>query len=368
MPASGVRFIAGDTTKFALTDNGIMYYGDELDGYFCGQTNNFIWQYMNLPTKLISSEINKLELSKNNQYLFIYMKNGDLYAIGNNTNGVLAPADTSCQRLLQKDVQNVQIGWSHSLGKQAAYYLINSSLYVYDSGNIQLFQNVSDFSLDGFESQPQNTFLLTNNSLTTIRESIDQYSNGTDLYCSITKNDPKCDQQQKGPVDCSTINDTFCYIQNCNKREEMAETECPEENCVDGNVTCWAIVCMKAAKFSVFYFLKECSFNYANNTYMDILMNASQYQFKNGIIISRINQEETNKSIFTTWPVVGMTVAGCVVVFTILGISIFMCVKCQMLKKQKPAEKTKKKTKKQSIVDVNAPGYTDEGAQHKRKQ
>ncbi|CAL6099964.1 Regulator_of chromosome condensation 1/beta-lactamase-inhibitor protein II [Hexamita inflata] len=368
MPASGVRFIAGDTTKFALTDSGIMYYGDELDGNFCGQTNDFIWEYMNLPTRLIPSEIKKLELSQNNQFLFIYMKNGDVYAIGNNTEGVLAPADTSCQRLIQRDVQNVQIGWSHSLGKKAAYYLINSSLYVYDSANVKLFQNVSDFRLDGFESQPQTTFLLTNNSLTTIRESIDQYTNGTDLYCSITKNDPKCDQQLKGPVDCSTINDTFCYIQNCYKREEIDETECLEDKCADGNVTCWAILCMNAAKNNAFYFLKECSFNYANNTYIDILMNASQYQFKNRIIISRINQKvEVNKSIFTTWPVVGMTVAGCAVVFTILGISIFMCVKCSMLKKQKPAEKTKKKTKKQSIADQHAPGYTDEGAQHKGK-
>ncbi|CAL6084348.1 Regulator_of chromosome condensation 1/beta-lactamase-inhibitor protein II [Hexamita inflata] len=366
MPASGVRFIAGDTTKFALTDSGIMYYGYKMENIFCGIPNDYIWEYMNLSTKLIPSDIKKLDYSDNFQVLFVYMKNGDVYAVGNNTKGVIAPADTSCQRLLQKGVQNVQISWSPYLYKQVAYFLINNTLFLYNqSKNVKLFSNISDFSVKGYDTVPQITRLLSNNSITTIQESIDYFVNGTDYYCSHTS-DPKCDQQLTDSVQCTTSIDPFCYIQNCYKLDNSAGQSCSLTKCAEDNVTCWAMFCMNANKNN--QYLQECSFNYANQTYKDRLVNASQYQFKNGFIISRMFEEvEVNKSIFTTWPVVGMTVAGCAVVFTILGISIFMCVKCSMLKKQKPAEKTKKKTKKQSIADQHAPGYTDEGAQHKGK-
>ncbi|CAL6084249.1 Regulator_of chromosome condensation 1/beta-lactamase-inhibitor protein II [Hexamita inflata] len=242
MPQSNVKLIVGDYfLQFVLTSTNLLIKGSSTEPFlFCGIQNSGN-QYINVPLKISTSNINKLQLSKERDFLFVYLNNGEVFALGNNTMETVAPYDNTCQRQIGVNIK-VDIGWNHSRSKLSLYYVKNNNLYVYDPNNKQrdvlIAENTYDFVIQGYKNQQQNIVTVSQQQMIAYSEDSSQYSNGTDYYCSKFPADFRCINQSlsQDPLcyDSNSIlvkSDTFCNILNCYSPTVDPVTGANQNNC-----------------------------------------------------------------------------------------------------------------------------------------
>ncbi|CAL5983378.1 Regulator_of chromosome condensation 1/beta-lactamase-inhibitor protein II [Hexamita inflata] len=338
MPASGVRQIVGEEAlQFVLTSDKVLARGTApVKSIYCGTPVNIASTFNAVPLVLNASEIRKLEISRNRDYLFVHMNSGDLFALGDNKNGILAPFDAVCERKVGSNISKADVGWNHTREQMCAYYLLNSSLFVYDSALeqpfVQLIDNVTDFVMfDFFMSGNYSRFNILSiqkNSFKTLSTQGTLYKSGLDYYCLKNASDPRCTLLQNGN-DTNCYDDTtyilvktesFCNIQNCWSPIWDPTTGKDQNNCTtdvcEGNITCKAVSCIKATKQEKI--VPYCSQYQNSYVYEQEFKNAGDYEFINDILTQvRFTPPET-KANNNMWIYVGAGCGGAVVLILVV--------------------------------------------------
>ncbi|CAL5975332.1 Regulator_of chromosome condensation 1/beta-lactamase-inhibitor protein II [Hexamita inflata] len=263
MPASGVRQIVGDEVlQFVLTSDKVLVRGTApVKSIYCGMPVNVATTFNAVPLVLNASEIRKLEISRNRDYLFVHMNSGDLFALGDNKNGILAPFDAVCERKVGANISKADVGWNHTREQMCTYYLLNSSLCMYDFALeqpfVQLIDNITDFVMfDFFMSGNYSRFNILSiqkNSFKTLSTQGLQKS-GLDYYCRKNMSDPRCVLFLKGKtIKCYDdsfnllLNEPFCNIYDCSQ-DGYSYGFCSMDVCAEGNLTCMALFCINATE------------------------------------------------------------------------------------------------------------------------
>ncbi|CAL6097384.1 Hypothetical_protein [Hexamita inflata] len=93
------------------------------------------------------------------------MKNGDVYAQGANTSGIIAPVDNQCEWLIGSNISSIQIGRNLKMKKECMYFKANNSIYMYSDKNAVLVKSgVSDYFIRNADYKYQDIFQVTQNA------------------------------------------------------------------------------------------------------------------------------------------------------------------------------------------------------------
>ncbi|CAL5975330.1 Regulator_of chromosome condensation 1/beta-lactamase-inhibitor protein II [Hexamita inflata] len=203
IPVQNIKQIVGnDSLQFILTSNSIYVTGTQsVRQIFNGDATGIDDTYLKLPLVLNASNIESIDLTPSMAYLFVYMNNGDVFALGDNTNGVLSTADNMCERKVGSNITRVSVGYSQIRQQMTMYYMQNNNLYMYDPKAIDkcvLVQNQvfdyqhHDIEFYGLNNLQKNIIVISNQSIIDISEDVTIYTNGTDYYCVKNATDPRC--------------------------------------------------------------------------------------------------------------------------------------------------------------------------------
>ncbi|CAL6024342.1 Regulator_of chromosome condensation 1/beta-lactamase-inhibitor protein II [Hexamita inflata] len=109
IPLQNIKQIVGnDLLQFVLTSSAIYVTGTlNVQYIFNGNSTGIEESYLKLPLMLNASNIVDIDLTQSMSYLFIYMTNGDVYALGDNTQGILTVADNICERKVGTNISRV---------------------------------------------------------------------------------------------------------------------------------------------------------------------------------------------------------------------------------------------------------------------
>ncbi|CAL6074120.1 Regulator_of chromosome condensation 1/beta-lactamase-inhibitor protein II [Hexamita inflata] len=351
IPTSGVKQIVGDDMlQFVLTDDKILVRGaSSVNKIFCGTPVNIATTFLKLPLTLNVSDIQKLSVSRNREYLFVYMNNGDLFTLGDNSNGILGLADQICERKIGINITKADIGWNHTRAQMSLYFIQSGNLYIQDTNMVtsSLILNFTgdfimyDFIMSG-EYTVFNIQCVQNSVLTDISHSGKLMRTGIDYYCLKNASDQRCIQFTTDDDNhCYGVNasEPFCQVYNC-----FLYNNCSSTTCSDQNITCRAIQCLNAARKGVL--VPECSNFTEERTYSTKFQNALDYKFVNGLLMQfRISKPEAVKRN-NIWIIVSCCVAAVVVV--IIASVAFICKRKITTKKLKKPVKhiTKQKLNK----------------------
>ncbi|CAL6099914.1 Hypothetical_protein [Hexamita inflata] len=284
------------------------------------------------------------------------MNNGDVYALGDNTKGVLTTADSKCERKVGANITRVSVGYNQTRQQMTMYYLQNNKFYLYDAKAVdkqvliqdQVFDyQLYDYKLYGSYNQQKNTLIVSNQSIFDISEDITIFINGTDYYCAKNATDSRCEKQLKGEDPLCYTNDIllktepFCNIFNCynpvpdptsgNNQNYCSPYSCPGTQAT--NITCQAVVCFNQGQFGKF--IPECTQTYVNHTYINEFTNSSKLSFVNGLLytnqstpsIPEVTPSKQAKLSLSIGAVAGVTAGGCAIVFIIVFTSVVYCYK-----------------------------------------
>ncbi|CAL6000869.1 Regulator_of chromosome condensation 1/beta-lactamase-inhibitor protein II [Hexamita inflata] len=358
LPHNGIVQIAGTSNlMFVLTDNQILVRAgsttnaNNAKNLFCNQVpSNLPHDYVQLQFNHNIKDIDYIDPSRNHDYLFIHMKNGDVYARGANTRGIIASVDNQCERLIGSNISSIQIGRNLTMKKECMYFKANNSIYMYSDKNAVLVKSgVSDYFIRNADYKYQDIFQVTQNALQEFSENVIMFRSGTDYYCSKVQNDSYCLSMQT----CSEAdNSTYCQIQKC------VESNCPETNCTgiqQDNISCQAIVCINAGK--TFKYTPECQNRIINYTYITNLTNAEQYKLKSNqfLIKDTANEAEIVQNKMNNCVIVGICCACCVTIYSaITGIVMYFYTKglrkrYQLAEIQQPLDKSKLSLQNQNL-------------------
>ncbi|CAL5983348.1 Regulator_of chromosome condensation 1/beta-lactamase-inhibitor protein II [Hexamita inflata] len=117
IPIHNIKQIVGnDVLQFVLTSNSIYVTGTQSVRYiFNGDATGIDESYLKLPLVLNASNIESIDLTPSIAYLFVYMNNGDVYALGDNTKGVLTTSDSKCERKVGANITRVSVGFNQMM-------------------------------------------------------------------------------------------------------------------------------------------------------------------------------------------------------------------------------------------------------------
>ncbi|CAL6102801.1 Regulator_of chromosome condensation 1/beta-lactamase-inhibitor protein II [Hexamita inflata] len=357
MPTSGVRQIVGDEIlQFVLTIDKILVKGTaSVKSIYCDTPVNITTTLIKVPLTLNVSEIERLEITRNRDYLFIYMKNGDIFALGDNTNGILASKDTVCERKIGVNISKAGIGWNHTLKQMCAYYILNKNLYIYDSkltnSYVLVLSTVNNFMMYDYimsgEYTVFNILAIQNDTIIDFTYQGKLMDSGVDYYCKMNQTDPQCTSYKVGYFPDCYVNDSlilsepFCNVFNCylpipDPTTGQSQNNCTVSFCADQNYTCKAVNCIKAAQKSIL--VPECSDYMGTREYKMQFTNVKDYTFVNGLLMqfreSEIIVEPTAvKKVLNIWIIIGAVCGGTILVL-ILTISICVCKKRQNKKQR----------------------------------
>ncbi|CAL6099942.1 Regulator_of chromosome condensation 1/beta-lactamase-inhibitor protein II [Hexamita inflata] len=337
MPASGVRQIVGDEAlQFVLTNDKVLVRGTApVKSIYCGTPVNVATTFNAVPLVLNAGEIRKLEISRNRDFLFVHMNSGDLFALGDNKNGILAPLDAVCERKVGANISKADIGWNHTREQMCAYYLLNSSLFMYDSALeqplVQLIDNVTDFVMfDFFMSGNYSRFNILSVQKNTFKTLSTQglQKSGLDYYCRKNMSDPRCVLFLKGKTtNCfdenynTILTEPFCYIEDC--LYGIYYGLCQIDVCAEGNITCNAVSCIKATEKGII--VPYCSQNLNSYVYEQEFQNAGDYEFINGIL-TQVRFTPPEMKANNMWIYVGAGCGGAVVLILVVA-GVCICMK-----------------------------------------
>ncbi|CAL6022229.1 Regulator_of chromosome condensation 1/beta-lactamase-inhibitor protein II [Hexamita inflata] len=356
IPLQNIKQIVGnDLLQFVLTSSAIYITGTQNVQYiFNGNSTGLEESYLKLPLILNASNIVSIDLTKSMSYLFIYMNNGDVYALGDNTQGILTVADNKCERKVGTNITRVSVSYNHTRKQMTMYYLESTNLYLYDQSTNKVlvqdyvfdYQKDQDYQIYGQNNQQKNTIIIGNQSIINYSEDVSiyiiyryirsyiLYKNGTDYFCSINKQNPRCVLQLNGEdTDCYInktilVNKTFCHIWKCYQEGSCPTTQsCPGAQAF--NISCQAVACINNGLQNIF--TPECAQTNINHTYSSEFVNSSQLSFVNGLLFTKFStpsypdaiptKTKQNMSIVA---VAGITVGICAFAFIIIFTSI-MC-------------------------------------------
>ncbi|CAL6024340.1 Hypothetical_protein [Hexamita inflata] len=223
------------------------------------------------------------------------------------------------------------------------YYLESTNLYLYDQSTNKVlvqdqvfdYQKDQDYQIYGYNNLQKNTIIIGNQSIIDYSEDISIYKNGTDYFCSINKENPRCVQQLKGEdTDCYInktilVNKPFCHIWKCYKDANCPTTfSCPGAQAF--NISCQAVACINNGLYNIF--TPECTQTYINHTYSYEFVNSSQLSFVNGLLYTKLSTPSYPEVIPTKTKqnisivvVAGITVGICAFAFIIIFTSTIMC-------------------------------------------
>ncbi|CAL6099966.1 Regulator_of chromosome condensation 1/beta-lactamase-inhibitor protein II [Hexamita inflata] len=334
MPASGVRQIVGDEAlQFVLTNDKVLVRGTApVKSIYCGTPVNVATTFNAVPLVLNASEIRKLEISRNRDYLFVHMNSGDLFALGDNKNGILAPFDAVCERKVGANISKADVGWNHTREQMCAYYLLNSSLFMYDSALeqpfLKLIDQVTEFIIFDFVMSKQysrfNILSVQKNTFKTLSTQGTLYKSGLDYYCFKNASEPRC---KLNITDCFEntyiLTEPFCKLQNCLWQIDYGENSCTTNECDKYNITCEAIQCFNAAEKGII--VPYCSQYQNSYIYEQEFQNAGDYEFINGILTQVRFTPPEMKANNNLWIYVGAGCGGAVVlILVVVGVCICM--------------------------------------------
>ncbi|CAL6029396.1 Regulator_of chromosome condensation 1/beta-lactamase-inhibitor protein II [Hexamita inflata] len=309
----------------ALTGDGL-YAKGYCDAKLCLQGGNYItFTKLTLPPAINIADIASIYLDVNYHiFIFIYMKNGDVYATGDNTLKILPAAsypDTDSIRLIGTGFKNAMVGRNVSRAENTLYYMKGSSLYAFSADSVPQERVVLE-SIVNFNLKLNQLFYLKDQSVNVLIEESTQQE-GTELYCSLIPNDPMCVKQLDGSFyypDCfiaGIANPNFDYC----KVLECENNGCPVAQCDPTNITCVSQLCLGNSQYNPL-----CQVDYAQVTLFAPLVNAKDYVFKNGMLVQATysalppDQEtptapETQKSSLNAGAAAGIAIAICFVIF-----------------------------------------------------
>ncbi|CAL5983374.1 Regulator_of chromosome condensation 1/beta-lactamase-inhibitor protein II [Hexamita inflata] len=357
-PIHNIKQIVGDEAlQFVLTSSSIYVTGTQSVRYiFNGDATGIDESYLKLPLVLNASNIESIDLTPSIAYLFVYMNNGDVYALGDNTKGVLTTADSKCERKVGTNITRVSVGYSQTRQQITMYYLQNNNLFMYDpkmkDKQVLIQDQVFDYQQQdidfyGLYNLQKNMIIIRNHTIIDISEDITIYMNGTDYYCARNTTDPRCAKQLKGEDPLCYTNDIllktepFCNLLDCNNpvpdpTSGNNQNDCSPQYCAgvqSKNDTCQAIVCYKQFRYQSFQ--PHCTQAYLNHTYINEFTNSSKLSFVNGLLytnqstpsIPEVTPAKQAKFSLSIVAIAGITAGGCAIVFIIVFTSVLYCYK-----------------------------------------
>ncbi|CAL5983396.1 Regulator_of chromosome condensation 1/beta-lactamase-inhibitor protein II [Hexamita inflata] len=358
IPVQNIKQIVGnDSLQFVLTSSSIYVTGTLSVQYiYNGDATGIEETYLKLPLVLNASNIESIDLTPSIAYLFVYMNNGDVYALGDNTKGVLTTADSKCERKVGTNITRVSVGYSQTRQQITMYYLQNNNLFMYDpkmkDKQVLIQDQVFDYQQQdidfyGLYNLQKNMIIIRNHTIIDISEDITIYMNGTDYYCARNTTDPRCAKQLKGEDPLCYTNDIllktepFCNLLDCNNpvpdpTSGNNQNDCSPQYCAgvqSKNDTCQAIVCYKQFRYQSFQ--PHCTQAYLNHTYINEFTNSSKLSFVNGLLytnqstpsIPEVTPAKQAKFSLSIVAIAGITAGGCAIVFIIIFTSVVYCYK-----------------------------------------
>ncbi|CAL6030781.1 Regulator_of chromosome condensation 1/beta-lactamase-inhibitor protein II [Hexamita inflata] len=343
---TNIKQMAFDDQQLLLTTNGIYIKGDCGDSHFCGQLGLGEYDYY---TQLIldnidATQILKLEYEDElNRFIFIYMKNGDVYALGTNDDGVLPliAADSVYQRLVGNGYQKILLGFNLTEFSDVSYYIKNNNFYQYVKNTKQqhlLYTNVLDFYIDDSDEDYLTIYILTNTSLVHIFE-YQETNSKLDFFCFKSPLDPNCvKRQNKLQVACydenqNVLQNEFCKVFDCvSPLTGVWQNDCQADSCQKDNITCLALYCRN-------HCTKECYNIYDKEILEEKIENGQDYMLmRNFLVQTKIHLIETETVKLSAGASAGIAVAICFVVFIIIIVIVFAVSKRKQAKQVQIAE------------------------------
>ncbi|CAL6059162.1 Regulator_of chromosome condensation 1/beta-lactamase-inhibitor protein II [Hexamita inflata] len=314
-----------------LTANGIYIKGRCGDSHFCGQlpTGEYNEFSQLILDNIDVTQIVRIEYEDEfNRFIFIYMKNGDVYALGSNNDGILPliAADSAYQRLVGNGYQKIMLGFNLTEFSDVSYYIKDNNFYQYVKNTKQqhlLYKNVLDFYIDVTENDYLTIYLLTNTSLVHIFE-FQESKSKLDFFCIKSPLDLNCVKRQNIlQVDCYDENqillqNEFCKVADCvSPLTGVWQSDCQADSCLKNNTTCLALYCEN-------YNTKECYVIHDKEILEEKLENGQDFMLmRNFLVQTQQHIVKADKVKLSAGASAGIAVAICIVVFMIVLIIVF---------------------------------------------
>ncbi|CAL5982960.1 Regulator_of chromosome condensation 1/beta-lactamase-inhibitor protein II [Hexamita inflata] len=330
-----IKQMSVDDQLLLLTTNGIYIKGRCGDSHFCGQ---LLPGEYNEYTQLILDNIDVTQIvrieyeDEFNRFIFIYMKNGDVYALGANNDGILPliAADSAYQRLVGNGYQKILLGFNLTEFSDVSYYIKDNNLYQYVKNTKQqhlLYRNALNFYIDVTEKDFLTIYLLTNTSLVHIFE-FQETKSKLDFFCIKSPLDPNCVKiQNKLQVDCYNENqillqNEFCKVADCvSPLTGVWQSDCQADSCQKDNITCLALYCEN-------HNTKECYVIHDKEILEEKIENGQDYMLmRNFLVQTQEHIVKTETFQLSAGASAGIAVAICIVVFMIVLVIAFAIYK-----------------------------------------
>ncbi|CAL6049270.1 Regulator_of chromosome condensation 1/beta-lactamase-inhibitor protein II [Hexamita inflata] len=346
-------------TKSKLLVSGIC----SSDSKVCDKTAPGFYQtFTELQTDISASNIKRIEWDKSSgRFVYVYLYNGDVYALGANEDGALPSQnnpDTASSRLIGTGITKVAIGKNVTQNVTSTYFIKNNTLYnFYQTKENQLLDNVLDFQISDINASHQSIICLRNESVISIFGLKSQTQNGTDIYCTQNAGNEQCKTQNQGlQVVCTDLNgiqisNDYCNIADCYKRM-YGDNQCAEPSCTldqASNQTCWAVACMYPSQRNN----PQCFFNFTTTMYAYNLSNAQEYVFTNAYLRQYKQSQPTptpNTPTMRAGNAVGIAVAVCTAIFVTIILVLWLTHKYQLRKLKKQEEQSQDQTSIMAVI------------------
>ncbi|CAL6092271.1 Regulator_of chromosome condensation 1/beta-lactamase-inhibitor protein II [Hexamita inflata] len=322
-PAGILKIVTNGDITFALTKAGIYAVG-ECRSYLCGTTaESDPVVYTLVPiAPVLPADIKTISLDK---FLFIYMNNGDVYALGENEGGVLPAAaypDLGVIRRVGNGIKNLQLGWNVSRAETSLYFLNGTALTVFNRNSTPQYRVVETEVFDFLVQESTHIIALKEQSVFVLAE-VSTFSKETSYFCQANPLDAICIKVASGTfdevIDCpASSTSEFCKVLKC--EDSPADISCVVASCADANSTCWSIFCAKDADLAKA--TPKCYLNYAKATFAAQLENAKDYVFHNDMLLQVAYS--TNPQKLAAGGAAGIAIAVCVAVFIIISAIVFV--------------------------------------------
>ncbi|CAL6011902.1 Regulator_of chromosome condensation 1/beta-lactamase-inhibitor protein II [Hexamita inflata] len=362
MPEDVIKILSLGSLTYILTKNGIYAKGDCVN-YLCASTNiEYFSDFTRLPIdEIIQNNIKTISFYSHSfvqqQYLFIYLNNGDVWALGNNTNGYLpAPyPDKGVIRKVGNGIRNIQIGYNVTRVEYSLYYMNGTELTVFSRQSNPttrvIEKNVYDYYSLGTQYRYGQIILIKEQEISNIYEK-STFLRNTEYFCFHNPQDLLCkklvDQTFSQNTDCPASNIAsspyaVCRIGYCINNQH--DKQCVPKVCANTNYTCLALYCGYYEIIDKRLFGEydpRCYVNYVKSVTTVPLQNAKDYIFLYQSYIMQVSYSELkescknqNQNQMSSGGVVGVTIFVCILVFAIVLGVVYILYKKFSQKTQK---------------------------------
>ncbi|CAL6004204.1 Hypothetical_protein [Hexamita inflata] len=216
-----------DNLNYVLTEQGIFAIG-QCKNYLCGSKIDQVFtEYTQISLdQQTHKNIRTIQYYNNNRiqqkFLFIYLNNQDVLALGNNNLGILPSVsypDYEIIRHIGTGIKNPQIGYNVSRVENSLYYINGTTLTVFNH-NSTPHERVVDIGVFDFVIQQYRGYiiLVKEASLEGLVETSVQQKY-LPYYCAVNPNDIFCIKSLIGELmeaDCPvSSNNDYCRILAC---------------------------------------------------------------------------------------------------------------------------------------------------------